>query len=55
MQQYFLNVGDKACCFEDLKPYLQLETDDLSLWTQFLDSLTPSVRLVFLYRNCCFL
>ncbi|KAJ7063373.1 actin cytoskeleton organization protein [Mycena amicta] len=32
--------GDKACCFEDLKPYVELEGDDSIQWTSFLQSLT---------------
>ncbi|KAJ7632694.1 actin cytoskeleton organization protein [Roridomyces roridus] len=42
MKQYFDKIGDKACCYEDLKPYLVLETDDAASWTSFLQSLTPS-------------
>ncbi|KAJ6630878.1 actin cytoskeleton organization protein [Mycena sp. CBHHK59/15] len=42
MKQYFKEIGDKACCFEDLKPYLALTGDDSSAWASFLQSLTPS-------------
>ncbi|KAJ7111542.1 actin cytoskeleton organization protein [Mycena crocata] len=42
MKRYFEEIGDKACCFEDLKPYLALEADDSARWTSFLVSLTPS-------------
>ena len=38
MQQYFEKVGDKACCFEDLKPYQILEGEDSIKWTSYLDS-----------------
>ncbi|KAF8350644.1 actin cytoskeleton organization protein [Amanita rubescens] len=38
MQQYFEKVGDKACCFEDLKPYQILEGEDSIKWTSFLES-----------------
>nr|ATU82292.1 alpha-actin cytoskeleton organization protein [Macrocybe gigantea] len=38
MKAYFEKFGDKACCFEDLKPYLVLESEELSSWTTFLDS-----------------
>lgn len=38
LKQYFLQVGDKACCFEDLKPYLDLEENELLAWTTFLES-----------------
>ncbi|KAJ7109453.1 actin cytoskeleton organization protein [Mycena epipterygia] len=42
MKQYFEEIGDKACCFEDLKPYLALEADDSDRWMSFLQSLTPT-------------
>ncbi|KAK7020551.1 N-alpha-acetyltransferase 25, NatB auxiliary subunit [Favolaschia claudopus] len=42
MKRYFDEVGDKACCYEDLKPYLALEGDDATRWTHFLESLSPS-------------
>ncbi|KAG6845343.1 hypothetical protein H0H87_010800 [Tephrocybe sp. NHM501043] len=38
MQQYFAQVGDKPCCFEDLKPYLALTEDQLSKWTSYLQT-----------------
>ncbi|KAF8212156.1 actin cytoskeleton organization protein [Mycena galopus ATCC 62051] len=42
MKRYFEEIGDKACCYEDLKPYLALEGDDAARWTSFLQSSTPS-------------
>lgn len=42
MKQYFDKIGGKSCCFEDLKPYLSLEADDLISWTSFLESVSPS-------------
>lgn len=42
MKTYFERIGDKACCFEDLKPYLSLDDDDLSQWTAYLNSVSPS-------------
>ncbi|KAF8238594.1 actin cytoskeleton organization protein [Tricholoma matsutake] len=42
MKQYFLQVGDKACCFEDLKPYLDLEENELSEWTAYLESVSQT-------------
>lgn len=31
--------GDKACCFEDLRPYIStLEGDEMVRWTSHLDS-----------------
>ncbi len=39
MQQYFATFCDKACCFEDLKPFVgDLETSELGRWEQFLQS-----------------
>ncbi|OCH92238.1 hypothetical protein OBBRIDRAFT_791472 [Obba rivulosa] len=40
LQRYFQRVGDKACCFEDLKPYIDLQDDELSTWSAFLKSQT---------------
>lgn len=37
MKQYFERFGDKACCFEDLKPYSLLEDDEHKQWTEYLD------------------
>ena len=42
MQQYFEKVGDKACCFEDLKPYQILKGEDSIKWTSFLESVTEN-------------
>ncbi|KAF5381081.1 hypothetical protein D9615_004014 [Tricholomella constricta] len=42
MQQYFDQVGDKACFFEDLKPYLALQGEELAKWTTFLESVSTS-------------
>ncbi|KAJ7685258.1 actin cytoskeleton organization protein [Mycena polygramma] len=42
MKRYFEEIGDKACCFEDLKPYLALEGEDAARWLSFLQSLPPS-------------
>ncbi|KAF8651484.1 hypothetical protein AX16_004782 [Volvariella volvacea WC 439] len=45
MKQYFEQVGDKACCFEDLKPFLPfLDGEEKSTWTTFLQSTTPSTN-----------
>jgi len=40
MKEYFFQVGDKACCFEDLKPYLDLEKNELLAWTTYLESVS---------------
>lgn len=42
MKRYFEEIGSKACCYEDLKPYLALEGEDAARWKSFLQSLTPS-------------
>ncbi|KAJ7774915.1 actin cytoskeleton organization protein [Mycena metata] len=42
MKRYFQEIGDKACCYEDLKPYLALEGEDATKWMSYLQSLTPS-------------
>ncbi|EIW85127.1 actin cytoskeleton organization protein [Coniophora puteana RWD-64-598 SS2] len=38
LQKYFVLHSEKACCFEDLKPYLDLSDADRDEWTTFLDS-----------------
>ncbi|KAF9013886.1 actin cytoskeleton organization protein [Cyathus striatus] len=43
MKQYFDQIGDKACCFEDLKPYVELEGDDLAHWTTFLRGIPSTI------------
>ncbi|KII88399.1 hypothetical protein PLICRDRAFT_54238 [Plicaturopsis crispa FD-325 SS-3] len=42
MENYFQQIGDKTCCFEDLRPYLSLDADGLSRWTSFLESQNAS-------------
>jgi len=50
MEKYFSQFGDKACCFEDLRPYVNLGTDEKLRWTAFLASQEPSfVRVMFLF------
>ncbi|KAF8798082.1 actin cytoskeleton organization protein [Phlegmacium glaucopus] len=46
VQQYFELFGDKACCFEDLKPYLTIEAQDLVKWTSFLEAVPTSFTTV---------
>ncbi|KAF9484719.1 hypothetical protein BDN70DRAFT_825243 [Pholiota conissans] len=46
VKRYFDNVGDKACCFEDLKPYLNLENDILEQYTSFLETVSPAFTTV---------
>lgn len=41
LKLYVERFGDKACCFEDLKPYIALQdADELRKVTDFLDSLS---------------
>lgn len=42
MKSYFDSFGDKTCCFEDLKPYLDLTADDLLTWRSFLENVPIS-------------
>ncbi|KAJ4487875.1 actin cytoskeleton organization protein [Lentinula aciculospora] len=51
MKQYFETFGDKACCFEDLKPYLALEGEDLSAWTEVLKACPSSPSTVEAIRR----
>lgn len=43
LMSYFEQFGDKACCYEDLQPYVVLDGDDLSSWTSFLESVPSSI------------
>lgn len=37
IKQYFADFSDKACCFEDLKPYVaSLRPEELDGWREFL-------------------
>ena len=38
MERYFNEIGDKVCCFEDLKPYTVLGSDEHCRWIAFLES-----------------
>ena len=38
MENYFDQFGDKACCYEDLLGYLDMESAPLGQWTTFLAS-----------------
>lgn len=39
LKLYLSRFGDKACCFDDLKPYVQLDGEQLTQWVAHLDSL----------------
>ncbi|KAI0721082.1 N-acetyltransferase B complex non catalytic subunit-domain-containing protein [Cerioporus squamosus] len=46
LESYFQHFGGKACCFEDLKPYIELEGADLATWTSVLEKQTAQVTSV---------
>ncbi|KAF8910991.1 actin cytoskeleton organization protein [Gymnopilus junonius] len=46
LKQYFEKFGDKACCFEDLKPFLELEESELAQLTSFLEAVPTSFTTV---------
>ncbi|KAH7922099.1 hypothetical protein BV22DRAFT_1037860 [Leucogyrophana mollusca] len=52
MVKYFGQFGDKACCYEDFRPYSDLEGDILAQWTSFLDSQTPSFASIGDLQRC---
>ncbi|KAH8106992.1 actin cytoskeleton organization protein [Cristinia sonorae] len=37
-EKYFMHFGDKACCVEDLVPYIDFESEYLEQWTAFLET-----------------
>ena len=40
LRKYFEKFGDKACCFEDLKPYVTPEDDTLTQFKSSLESVS---------------
>ncbi|KAI0807388.1 N-acetyltransferase B complex non catalytic subunit-domain-containing protein [Fomes fomentarius] len=42
LESYFQHFGGKACCFEDLQPYIELEGDELVTWTSVLEKQTAA-------------
>ncbi|KDR81676.1 hypothetical protein GALMADRAFT_58678 [Galerina marginata CBS 339.88] len=46
LKQYFEKFGDKACCFEDLKPFLDLEKGLLTDFTSFLEAVPTAFTTV---------
>ncbi|KAI0082628.1 actin cytoskeleton organization protein [Panus rudis PR-1116 ss-1] len=50
VESYFSQFGDKACCYEDLVPYVDFEGEEFSKWTSFLNTqkqpadTTPGLR-----------
>lgn len=45
LKLYFDKFGDKACCFEDLKPYIALDGEGLAEWTSYLRQ-TPIAMVI---------
>lgn len=42
LESYFQSFGGKACCYEDLKPYIEFEGEDLAKWTAVLEKQTDA-------------
>ncbi|PCH37977.1 hypothetical protein WOLCODRAFT_135971 [Wolfiporia cocos MD-104 SS10] len=42
LERYFAQFGDKFVCFEDLRPYVQLEGDELAAWSSLLETQSSS-------------
>ncbi|KAI0302144.1 N-acetyltransferase B complex non catalytic subunit-domain-containing protein [Russula brevipes] len=42
LKHYFEILGDKVACYEDLRPYTDLNSEALSEWITFLEGTTPS-------------
>ncbi|KAF5377028.1 hypothetical protein D9757_007708 [Collybiopsis confluens] len=46
LKHYYELFGDKACCFEDLKPYSDLEDQELASWSEILNTSPSSLSSV---------
>ncbi|KAI0748133.1 N-acetyltransferase B complex non catalytic subunit-domain-containing protein [Daedaleopsis nitida] len=46
LESYFQHFGGKACCYEDLQPYIQFEGEDLLRWTSILEKQTAATTSV---------
>ncbi|EIW60342.1 actin cytoskeleton organization protein [Trametes versicolor FP-101664 SS1] len=46
LESYFQSFGGKACCYEDLKPYIEFEGEDLAKWTAVLERQTDAFTTV---------
>lgn len=42
LESYFQSFGGKPCCYEDLKPYIEFEGEDLAKWTAVLEKQTAA-------------
>ena len=50
-ESYFERFSDKACCFEDLVPYIQFSSEHMSKWTTLLEKHNSAVGHELL-TNC---
>ncbi|KAL4251731.1 MDM20/NAA25 family protein [Abortiporus biennis] len=50
-ENYFSKFSSKACCYEDLQPYVLFEGDELAKWTSFLESQRSFETLADLQRG----
>uniref|UniRef100_A0A8H7Y5Y3 Actin cytoskeleton organization protein n=1 Tax=Psilocybe cubensis TaxID=181762 RepID=A0A8H7Y5Y3_PSICU len=46
LKQYFEKFGDKACCFEDLKPFVILDAESLSILRTFLEAIPTAFTTI---------
>ncbi|TFK76275.1 actin cytoskeleton organization protein [Pluteus cervinus] len=46
LRDYFGRIGGKACCFEDLKPYLAFEGNEKSEWASFLQGVATTADTI---------
>lgn len=51
LESYFDRFGDKACCFEDLKPYIALDDEGLAEWTSYLRKTSISMVIRFAHSR----
>jgi len=51
LKSYFDQFGDKACCFEDLKPYIVLDDESLAEWTSHLRQTSIATVIRHAYPN----
>ena len=49
LDSYFQSFGGKACCYEDLRPYIEFEGEDLAQWNAVLEKQTAT----FVCRTDC--
>lgn len=42
LEEYFEKFGEKPSCHQDLKPYIELEGEELAQWTSVLEAFSLS-------------